>query len=55
MKKVTKFPSNLFRIDGSCIRVYRNRGVATAAGVEALPNPQERDNYRLECYFQKIL
>jgi hypothetical protein len=29
-------------------------GVATAAGVEALPKPQERDNYRLEYYFQKI-
>ncbi len=24
----------LFRVDGSCIRVYRDMGVSTAAGVE---------------------
>jgi len=32
-----------------------NYGVATAAGAEALPKPQERDNYVLEDYLQKIL
>ncbi len=35
----------LFHVDGSCILVYRIVGVASAAGVEACRNPQERDNY----------
>ena len=36
MKKVTMIFKHSFRVDGSCIRVYRDMGVATAAGVEAL-------------------
>jgi len=45
-----------FRVDGSCIRVYLDMGVATAEGGGGfLKSPQERDNYQLEYYFHKIL
>ena len=36
MKKVIMILGILFRVDGSCILVYRIVGVASAAGVEAL-------------------
>jgi len=35
MKKVTMIFNILFRVDGSCTRVYRDMGVTTAAGMEA--------------------
>jgi len=39
MKKLIMILGILFRVDGSCILVYRIVGVASAAGVEALPKP----------------
>jgi hypothetical protein len=39
MKKVTMIFRQLFRVDGSCIQVYRIVGVATAALAESLPKP----------------
>ena len=54
-KKWLWFSGILFRIDGSCIRVYRNMGSQQRLGWSLYKSSQECDNYRLEYYFQKIL